>query len=83
MGGVAGKYMGARYMRWGKESSWMSSEFEKIIWLALVLLNYVAAEQVGGNGFIAAFVFGITSGNVISAHQMKKVDDFAKVENTS
>jgi NhaP-type Na+/H+ or K+/H+ antiporter len=80
--GVMIGYLGARYIRWGRRSGWMSVRFEKINWLVLVLLTFGAAELVGGNGFIAAFVFGITSGNVISAHQMKRVDDFAEVENT-
>lgn len=75
-------FLGARYIGWGRKSGWMSMGFEKINWLVLVLLTFGAAEVVGGNGFIAAFVFGITSGNVISAQQMKRVDDFAEVENT-
>lgn len=82
LAGVVLGYLGARYIRWGRQSSWMSGGLEKISWLAQVLLTFGAAELVGGNGFIAAFVFGITSGNVISAHQMKRVDDFAEVENT-
>ena len=82
LAGVVLGYLGARYIRWGRKSGWMSGGLEKISWLALVLLTFGAAELVGGNGFIAAFVFGITSGNVISAHQMKRVDDFAEVENT-
>ncbi len=80
-GAVVG-FLGARYIGWGRKSGWMSMGFEKINWLVLVLLTFGAAEVVGGNGFIAAFVFGITSGNVISAQQMKRVDDFAEVENT-
>ena len=80
-GAVVG-FLGACYIGWGRKSGWMSMGFEKINWLVLVLLTFGAAEVVGGNGFIAAFVFGITSGNVISAQQMKRVDDFAEVENT-
>jgi NhaP-type Na+/H+ or K+/H+ antiporter len=80
-GAVVG-FLGAHYIAWGRRSGWMSLGFEKINWLAMVLLSFGAAELVGGNGFIAAFVFGITSGNVISARQMKRVDEFAEVENT-
>ena len=82
LAGVVVGFLGARYIGWGRKSGWMSMGFEKINWLVLVLLTFGAAEVVGGNGFIAAFVFGITSGNVISAQQMKRVDDFAEVENT-
>jgi NhaP-type Na+/H+ or K+/H+ antiporter len=82
LAGVVLGYLGARFIGWGRQSGWMSGRLEKISWLAMVLLAFWAAELVGGNGFIAAFVFGITSGNVISARQMKRVDDFAEVENT-
>ena len=82
LAGVVLGYLGARYIGWGRRSGWMSVRFEKINWLALVLLTFGAAELVGGNGFIAAFVFGITAGNVISAQQLKRVDEFVEVENT-
>jgi NhaP-type Na+/H+ or K+/H+ antiporter len=79
-GGVLG-YLGARYIHWGHRSGWMSTKFQKISWLALVLLAYGLAELIGGNGFIAAFVFGIVSGNVIGPRQMSSLDDFVEVEN--
>jgi len=82
LAGVVVGYLGAHYIAWGRRSGWMSLGFEKINWLAMVLLSFGAAELVGGNGFIAAFVFGITSGNVISAQQLKRVDEFAEVGNT-
>jgi NhaP-type Na+/H+ or K+/H+ antiporter len=82
LAGVVLGYLGAHFIGWGRQSGWMSGGLEKISWLVMVLLAFWAAELVGGNGFIAAFVFGITSGNVISTHEMKSVDDFAEVENT-
>jgi NhaP-type Na+/H+ or K+/H+ antiporter len=75
-------YIGARYIRWGQESGWMSSRFQKIGWLALVLLTYGLAERFGGNGSIAAFSFGITSGNVIGQREEETLYRFAEVENS-
>jgi NhaP-type Na+/H+ or K+/H+ antiporter len=75
-------YLGARYIDQGVKSGWMSSQFQKICWLALVLLTFGVAEQIGGNGFIAAFVFGITSGNTLSERDSGSLYDFSETENT-
>jgi NhaP-type Na+/H+ or K+/H+ antiporter len=75
-------YLGARYIDQGVKSGWMSSRFQKICWLALVLLTFGVAEQIGGNGFIAAFVFGITSGNTLSERDSGSLYDFSETENT-
>jgi NhaP-type Na+/H+ or K+/H+ antiporter len=75
-------YLAARYISWGDKSGWISSQFQKIAWLALVLLTYGAAEAIGGNGFIAAFFFGIISGNTIEKQESNRLHRFAEVENT-
>jgi NhaP-type Na+/H+ or K+/H+ antiporter len=75
-------YAGACYIRWGKWSGWMSSRFRKICWLALVLLTYGLAERLGGNGYVAAFCFGITSGNVIGRQEEETLYRFTEVENS-
>jgi len=75
-------YLGARFISWGNKSGWMSSQFQKIGWLALVLLTYGVAEAIGGNGFIAAFFFGIISGNAIQEQQDNRLHRFVEVENT-
>jgi NhaP-type Na+/H+ or K+/H+ antiporter len=80
--GVIMGYLGARYISWGNKSGWMSSQFQKIGWLALVLLTFGTAEAIGGNGYIAAFFFGIISGNVIEEQQGNRLHRFAEVENT-
>jgi NhaP-type Na+/H+ or K+/H+ antiporter len=80
--GVIMGYLGARYISWGTKSGWMSSQFQKIGWLALVLLTFGTAEAIGGNGYIAAFFFGIISGNVIEEQQGNRLHRFAEVENT-
>ena len=59
--GVGGA--GAVLFRVTSARGWMSESFAKLTGLALALLTYVCAEAVGGNGFIAAFVGGMTLGN--------------------
>ena len=82
LAGLVVGYLGARYIFWGLKSGWMSASFQKISWLALVLVTFGVAELIGGNGFIAAFVFGITSGNTISQEESDSLYHFAQVENT-
>ncbi|MBT8436924.1 MAG: cation:proton antiporter [Gammaproteobacteria bacterium] len=42
---------------------WMGDSYQGIAILALAILTYVAAELIGGNGFIAVFVGGMVFGN--------------------
>ncbi len=80
--GLLTGYLGAKYIYWGKQSGWMSTRFLKICWLALIILTYTAAEFIGGNGYIASFVFGITSGNVIGKMEEEPLQEFAAAENS-
>jgi NhaP-type Na+/H+ or K+/H+ antiporter len=74
-------FLGARYIRWGHDSGWMSRGAQKLCWLALIMVAFGSAALVGGNGFIAAFVFGIVSGRFTNVRKMETIDDFAEVEN--
>ncbi|MDX1437960.1 MAG: cation:proton antiporter, partial [Anaerolineales bacterium] len=65
---------------WGEKSGWMSNDFRKLSSLALILLAYGTAEIAGGNGFIAAFVFGLVSGNVAGKKESKELYEHAEVE---
>jgi len=75
-------YLGTYYVVFGVKSRWMSDIYVKITWMALVLITFGVAELINGNGFIAAFVFGITSGNIISKRKGNELYEFVKVENT-
>ena len=61
--GAAVGFVGGRVVAWGTQSGWINSAFQRIAGLGLALLAFGAAESVGGNGFIAAFVAGLTLGN--------------------
>ena len=77
--GVVVGWLGARFLRWGRTSGWISENFRKIGGLTLVLLAYAVAEFTGGNGFIAAFVMGMVTGRV-SRHTDEDVHEHIEVE---
>ena len=73
-------FLGGRFIEWGQHSGWMSKEFQKISTLALALLAFGAAELVGGNGFIAAFVMGVTAANTTRKEETDMLYENAEVE---
>jgi NhaP-type Na+/H+ or K+/H+ antiporter len=73
-------FLGGRFIEWGQKSGWMSKEFQKICTLVLALLAYGAAELTGGNGFIAAFVMGVTMANTTRREDTEMLYEYAEVE---
>ena len=65
LAGVAVGYVGARLLDTAVEHGWTNSSFQGIGILSLAVFTYVAAELIGGNGFIAAFIGGMVFGNTI------------------
>lgn len=65
LAGVVLGYVGARALDSAIERGWASTAFQGIGILSLAVFTYIAAELVGGNGFIAAFVGGMVFGNTI------------------
>ncbi len=63
--GVAVGYIGARLLDVAAERGWANTTFQGIGILSLAVFTYVAAELIGGNGFIAAFIGGMVFGNTI------------------
>lgn len=61
--GIAIGFFGSRLLDKAAERGWLAPAFQGIGILALAGLCYVVAEMVGGNGFIAAFLGGMTFGN--------------------
>jgi NhaP-type Na+/H+ or K+/H+ antiporter len=65
LAGIAVGYIGAKLMLLANKKGWTSDVFEGIAALTLAGSAYLVATEIGGNGFIAAFVAGLTLGNII------------------
>ncbi len=77
--GIAIGYGGARLIDMCDERKWMSETFQGIAALGLAVLAFGAAELVGGNGFIAAFVGGLVFGNMAKS-KLDFLYEFAEAE---
>ncbi len=53
--GLAGGWLVSR----ASKNGWMTGSFQRLALLALALMAWALADQIGGNGFIAAFVGGL------------------------
>jgi sodium/hydrogen antiporter len=60
VGGVAAGVLGAWVLRSFRPRGWMEGTWRQINAVATPLLAYTVAAALGGSGFIAAFVAGIT-----------------------
>lgn len=63
--GIAIGFVGARLIDRAAETGAAATAYQGIAILALAGLCYIVAEQVGGNGFIAAFIGGVVFGQTI------------------
>lgn len=79
--GVVVAYVGARLIDVAVGRGWVSDSYQGIGILALALFTYAAAELMGGNGFIAAFVGGMVFGNTIR-HPCTFLFEFMETEGT-
>ena len=64
VGGVVG-FAGGTVLLWAKRARATSDVYEGIGALALAAFAYLSATQIGGNGFISAFVAGLGFGAVV------------------
>lgn len=62
--GLGAGFVGAVLIGRASSSGWMSQTFLEIAVASLPILAFASAVLIDGNGFIAAFVAGITYGNV-------------------
>ena len=77
--GIAAGYLGARLLDGAADRGLVSESFQGIGILSLAVFTYVAAELIGGNGFIAAFIGGLVFGNTIR-HPCKFLFEFMETE---
>jgi sodium/hydrogen antiporter len=59
--GLAGGWLVSQASR----RAWMTESFQRLALLALALIAWALADQIGGNGFIAAFVGGLAVGPTV------------------
>ena len=59
--GLAGGWL----VGWASQRGWMNDSFQRLALLALALIAWALADQIGGNGFIAAFVGGLVVGPTV------------------
>lgn len=79
LAGIAIGYVGARLVSMCHRKQWMSESAEGMIALGLAFGAFAFAEIVHGNGFIAAFVAGLTFGNTLQ-QKCKYLYEFAESE---
>jgi NhaP-type Na+/H+ or K+/H+ antiporter len=77
--GIAMGYVGAKLVARCYQTQWMSETAEGMIALGLAFGAFALAELVHGNGFIAAFVAGLTFGNTLQ-HKCEFLYEFAESE---
>jgi NhaP-type Na+/H+ or K+/H+ antiporter len=63
--GMAVGWLGGKAVVLASKGGWMGPMWRGISVTALALLTFVAADSLGGSGFVAAFVGGATFGSVV------------------
>jgi NhaP-type Na+/H+ or K+/H+ antiporter len=69
--GVAAGALAGLLLRGADRRGWLAGQWGQVLPFAAALLAYLAALQLGGSGFIAAFVGGLTFGQLSRHHGMR------------
>lgn len=69
--GVGAGVLGGALLRFAEQRSWVKDEWRQLLTLSVALSAYAAASGLGGSGFIAAFVGGMTFGRVSGEHGLR------------
>jgi len=72
-------YIGGKLLVFAYKKKWTDTTFEKIASLAIALLSYSLASIISANGFIAAFISGITIAYTASSI-CRSIQAFASTE---
>ncbi len=62
--GLAVGFAGVRALKWVRDRVGLRQDYESLYSLGLAFAAYAAATAVGGSGFLAAFVAGVTSSSL-------------------
>ena len=63
--GVGVGLVGGWLVSWASQRGWMTDTFQRLALLTLAIIAWMLADQIGGNGFIAAFVGGLVVGPTV------------------
>ena len=63
--GILAGMVGGKALLWASDKNLTEPVYEGIAAISLAGVAYLLATQVGGNGFIAAFVAGLVFGNIV------------------
>jgi sodium/hydrogen antiporter len=78
VGAVVG-WAGGRIVDWASEKGWMLPMFQRLSAFSLALLAFALAEEVNGNGYIAAFSGGLFLG--VHSHEVReRMHEFGEAE---
>jgi NhaP-type Na+/H+ or K+/H+ antiporter len=78
--GIGAGLLGAWLVNEATRRGWMTGVFQQLGVAAIALIAWAAAEQVGGNGFIAAFIAGLATGWTLRRGAGEKVLEFTEEE---
>ncbi len=62
-----------------KDNEWITPEYQRISFLAMAILTFLIADEIGGIGFIAAFIGGLALGYIVK-DAGKILIDFSETE---
>jgi NhaP-type Na+/H+ or K+/H+ antiporter len=77
--GVAAGALGGLALLRTAERGWSTTVYERLGLAAVAVIAFVLADEIGGNGFIAAFVAGCAAG-VTAGRLRERMIDFAEEE---
>ncbi len=72
-------WAGGRLLVWSAQHDWTTETTQRLGTLSLAAVAYAGAQAVGGNGFVAAFVAGLTVGTTARG-LLKDTTVFAEAE---
>ncbi len=77
--GLAVGWAGARQTEISLRHGWLEHSYRNLVPFALAIFAYYASEFLGGNGYIGAFVAGLSYGNLIPKMR-KNIEEFVESE---
>ncbi len=80
--GLAVGLMGGWLIIKAKNKKWITKNYLRIALLSLAIFSFFITDQIGGSGFIAAFVGGLSAGYILK-DSAKYYTDFTATEGNS